>query len=199
MARNVIHLLASDRRHIRELFLRALRGRGSRDAHRHELVAALQAHLWASRDEVHAFVVSRRPASHEDVDALAGACDDLLAGASALTDGGGGAARDDHVRELRGRYEDYVRREQHLLDGLSDAVEVPRLRELGGAYCRRRDGHARSRHALAGRVPRRLDMPRADLYEQARRARIPGRSAMSREELIAALTGRAGGGAVGSP
>ena len=61
-----------------------------------------------------------------------------------------------------------------------------RLEHLAGAYEHRRALEASALRPVRS-IPRRLDRPRTELYEQARRAGIAGRSAMTREQLIEAL------------
>ncbi len=68
---------------------------------------------------------------------------------------------------------------------LESVVARKQVRLLGGEYAGARD--AALQDDGAGRVPRRLDLSRAELYELARKAGIEGRSAMSRGELIARL------------
>ncbi len=73
-----------------------------------------------------------------------------------------------------------------VLRALEDAVPRKQLRLLGGAFSQVREDILRD-DGVAAPPPRRLDLPRAELYELARKAGIEGRSAMSRGQLIAAL------------
>jgi hypothetical protein len=73
-----------------------------------------------------------------------------------------------------------------LLDSLEAVVARKQVRSLGGRYTEVRDA-ALHDDGAAEPPPRRLDLPRAELYELARKAGIEGRSAMSRGELIAEL------------
>ena len=61
-----------------------------------------------------------------------------------------------------------------------------RLEQLASAYEHRMAVEAAALRPVRS-TPRRLDRSRTELYEQARRAGIVGRSAMTREELIEAL------------
>jgi hypothetical protein len=63
------------------------------------------------------------------------------------------------------------------------------MRRVGGVYETSRD-RALQAEGADEPPPRRLDLPRAELYELARRAGIEGRSAMSRRELINELQRR---------
>jgi hypothetical protein len=76
-----------------------------------------------------------------------------------------------------------------VLQPLEAAVARKQIRILGGRYAEVRDADLQD---LGGEEPppRRFDLPRAELYERARKAGIEGRSAMSRGELIAELRRR---------
>ena len=76
-----------------------------------------------------------------------------------------------------------------LLHALEGAVARKQVRLLGGRYTAARDAVLQDDGA-AEPPPRRLDLPRAELYELARKAGIEGRSSMSRGELIAELQQR---------
>ncbi len=76
-----------------------------------------------------------------------------------------------------------------VLEPLESAVPRKEIRRLGGVYETYRDEDLRER-GDGEPPPRRFDLPRAELYELARRAGIEGRSAMSRGDLIAELQRR---------
>lgn len=76
-----------------------------------------------------------------------------------------------------------------VLAPLETAVPRKEVRRLGGLYETRRDESLRA-HGGEQPPPRRLDLPRAELYELARKAGVEGRSAMSRGDLIAELQRR---------
>lgn len=69
-----------------------------------------------------------------------------------------------------------------VLGPLEQALPRKEIRRLGATYAQCRD-QALQGPGAAG-TPRRLDLPRAELYELARRAGIDGRSSMSRGDLI---------------
>lgn len=75
---------------------------------------------------------------------------------------------------------------QHVIARLHAESGEARLEQLGAAYEHRRAVEARALRPVR-RTPRRLDRPRTELYEQARRVGIAGRAAMTREQLIEAL------------
>ena len=78
-----------------------------------------------------------------------------------------------------------------VLEPLTTSLRRKEIRDLGGRYEAVRDEELHE-HGAEEPPPRRLDLPRAQLYELARRAGIEGRSAMSRSELIAELQRRTG-------
>lgn len=90
----------------------------------------------------------------------------------------------EHTEQVLTRHDEHVRTE--LLAILPEALGRKELRELGGRYARRRD-HELAPTASDEAPPRALDRPRAELYEMARRGGVPGRSAMTRTQLINAL------------
>lgn len=73
-----------------------------------------------------------------------------------------------------------------LLDPIQDRVAPQKLREIGDRYAKV-DAAATHRRLEQTTIPRRWDVPRAELYERARRAGIGGRSQMTRGQLIEAL------------
>jgi hypothetical protein len=100
------------------------------------------------------------------------------------------AAGDNEPRlhiELRTWLTDHITDVRHLvIPRLGAESGRSRLEQLGAAYQRRRVVEAAALRAVRG-TPRRLDRSRTELYEQARRAGIAGRSAMTRRELVNAL------------
>lgn len=78
--------------------------------------------------------------------------------------------------------------EQQVLQPLEQALPRKEIRRLGGAYEDHRNDALQ--HLGDGDLPRRFDLPRAELYELARRAGVEGRSSMSRRDLISELQRR---------
>jgi hypothetical protein len=125
------------------------------------------------------------------------------------------ANNDALLKELRGARDDLQRasrrvqakRRSHklrnaaLLGGLASLAAVPKLRErVMGAVSNetaRRDAADRLRKLVrdhvpagSGRPPRLEDLTRDELYARAQEAEIPGRSEMSKDELVKALRER---------
>lgn len=188
MARNIISLLSTEHRRVTELAVRARRGRGSRERYRDELVAAMGAHLHGAEVVMHPFLSARKPQLQADLNRLEAdreRAEELLESlvGRPMTD----AATSGLIDEVERVFDAHARCEERLLATLGNE-EVGKLRDLGAAYLRQRNAHLKSQRVRPSAVPRRLDVPKADLYEQARKAGIAGRSSMSRDELIAALT-----------
>jgi hypothetical protein len=75
----------------------------------------------------------------------------------------------------------HVEEESELLPKLARQAGAKRLEELGEAFAQRRDEELRALNGpLSGAT-------KAELYEQAQQADIPGRSQMDKEELEQAL------------
>lgn len=107
--------------------------------------------------------------------------------AEALADEQPGSARVRHLgATLAGLLERHTALTERQLGLLQGAVPRKEVRRLGEEYATLRDEMLREEGA-AEPPPRRLDLPRAELYEMARRAGIEGRSAMSRAALVEAL------------
>jgi hypothetical protein len=192
MPSSVSRLVRQDHERLSRLLRRVCAPGPSQARWRTEFLALLAAHRTAEREELLPAAGGRGPSGA----ALDGAPDDapddeLDRLAAELADAGRAPA---DVAEL-------CRRAQEALDRHADGVaaralsvveeSLPRkeLRHVGGRYAARRDGEL-ARGGAHQAPPRRLDLSRAELYEMARRAGIPGRAAMSREQLIEELQRR---------
>ncbi|NJP96105.1 hemerythrin domain-containing protein [Nonomuraea sp. FMUSA5-5] len=202
MADDVITLITADHRKVEELFARLTSGKGDRRAIVAALHALLTAHARAEEDVVYPCLDAHHGLEeHKEAEVL---LDSLrraepgsaeFAGAHALL----AASVSHHVQE----------EESTLLPLLARTVDGRRLRELGKAFQQRRqqelraltvpkkDGAAskKGRAAASGggrRTKTRAGAPaptltKTELYERARKADIPGRSRMTKNELEKAL------------
>lgn len=190
MARNVLHLLRTEHRRLNQALLRAERGRGSRARARDEAVSGILAHVHACHATLHPAAGEHRGGDADRLEQLRRDDDALLSAAGEL---GPADPLQPGFRELATAclqaLDRHARSEEHLLEECLQDLEVVRLRDFGAQYLRARDGELKHASPVSA-PPRRLDVPRADLYEQARKAGVPGRSSMSREQLIAALADR---------
>ncbi|MEO7980017.1 MAG: hemerythrin domain-containing protein [Sporichthyaceae bacterium] len=188
MPSSITRLVRDDHERIPRLLHRVVSPGPSRQRWRTELVRLLRAHRAAEQELLTSDVVAPAgPAAvaavHDlqhldtELDAALRELDQVALDSVSLTGLGErlAAVLDRHA----GLTDDVLR-------PLEDAVPRKQLRLLGGAYSQVREDLLHDEGA-AEPPPRRLDLPRAELYELARRAGIEGRSAMSRGQLISAL------------
>lgn len=182
MGTNAVRLVRSDHRRICDLLAR-LNGRHRGGAGLLVRVGnELAAHVVACRDCLLPFAQSR--VSFDG--AVAESLDELMAAASELR-AGDTAVPTVSPADLAATMDRHADTEDRVvLQPLLDTVDVGRLRLLGESFRRVRDSALR---AESGRQRRRArpTASRAELYERARYLDIDGRSAMSKEELLAAL------------
>ena len=191
MARNILRSVPTLHRRQADLLARSAKGRGARTQARDELVAELSAHLHASHEVLHPVAEDRSVDLRDGLIDLRSTDEKLLSAVRRLAelepDDDEYAAAADEVRRT---LDEHAQAEQALLErGLGD-LEAPKLRELGAHHERALAATRRTMQPARNGSQRRFAGSRADLYERARRAGVPGRSAMSREQLIAALKER---------
>jgi hypothetical protein len=192
MPSSISRLTTLDHERLVRLLRRTVTDGPSQPRWRDELVRLLAAHLVAEQEALTADVVA--PAGQSALTAaeelsrvdseMARVADELAEAPVPSPEVGAIGERlrrliDQHATLLSGQ----------VLAPLESAVARKEVRLLGGVYEARRDADLRE-HGDADPPPRRLDVSRAELYELARRAGIDGRSAMSRQDLIAELQRR---------
>lgn len=191
MPSSIVRLTATDHDRLLRLLNRAVTPGPSQRRWRADLVALLRAHRDAERQVVTPEVLE--PAGAGPLDALTrlAALDADLDHLSArLADSEAPAAELGETGRTLGRLLDqHAQLCRQVLEPLEHAVARKQIRLLGGRYADLRDASLREQGAVEP-PPRRLDLPRAELYELARKAGIEGRSAMSRAELITELLRR---------
>jgi hypothetical protein len=192
MASSIVRLVALDHDRMLRLVRRACTAGPSQQRWRDEHVQLVRAHSLAAAEPLAPSVLAQGGAGVVDgADQLRGVDERLAAATTALSDtavdapGMGSAC--DQLRRLLGMHADLLG--EQVLGPLEHAVPRREIRRLGGVYEKRRDQVLEEQGADAP-TPRRLDLPRAELYELARRAGIEGRSAMSRRDLISELQRR---------
>ncbi|MED7922678.1 hemerythrin domain-containing protein [Nonomuraea sp. LP-02] len=177
MATDVITLITKDHRTVESLFDRLKKGEGDTKATVAELHALLVAHARAEEDRVYPGLDAHHGVEeHKEAEVLL----DALVRATPGTP------------EFRTTLEKLVESVQHhveeeetdLLPQLRRSADDKRLQELGRAFEERRNAELK---ALGATAPTTGDTTKAELYEQAQRADIPGRSGMDKEELAEAL------------
>jgi hypothetical protein len=192
MPSSIVRLTVTDHERAQRLLRRVVTPGPSQGRWRDDVVRLLRAHRAAESAVLTKDVI--RPAGAEahramtDLSALDAELDeatDRLAAADVPSPG---------LIDLGSRIESLLGEHATTLDlrvlqPLEAAVARKEIRILGGRYAEVRDADLQD---LGGEEPppRRFDLPRAELYELARKAGIEGRSAMSRAELIAELRRR---------
>ncbi|MFI7447948.1 hemerythrin domain-containing protein [Nonomuraea sp. NPDC049714] len=174
MATDVITLITRDHRKVEELFARLKSGKGDQSATVAELHALLTAHARAEEDRVYPGIDAHHGLEeHKEAEVLL----DTLVRARPGTR---------EFRETLEKLADSVshhveEEESELLPELARQSGAKRLEELGEAFAQRRDEELRALNGPLGGATK------AELYEQAQKADIPGRSQMDKEELEQAL------------
>lgn len=180
---DAVTVITSDHRVIEGIFDRLRSGEGDRVALLNEVGVRLEAHSRAEEDHVYPAIIRDNPAEstevyhgyeeHHGAVALLYALKQMEPADPAF----GGKLNEfieavlEHVRE----------EESEILPALAESVSQARLGELGLEFERRR------RRELAAHGFEEEAMSTEELQAQAQAAQIPGRSQMSRDELIKAV------------
>lgn len=191
MPSSIVRLTTTDHGRLLRLLNRAVAPGPSQHRWRAEAVRLLRAHREAEREVVTPEVLA--PAGPGALDALARLVlldTDLARLGARLADPATPTLElADIGRTLSRLLERHADLSRQMLQPLEQCVTRKQIRALGGRYGEARDTALRDQGA-AEPPPRRFDLPRAELYELARKAGIEGRSAMSRAELISELMRR---------
>ena len=173
MATDVITLITQDHRVVEGLFERLKKKEGDQKATVAELHALLIAHARAEEDRVYPGIDAHHSVEeHKEAEILL----DSLVRADPGT-----AEFDKTLSELIESVTHHVEEEEtKLLPALAKSAGAKELERLGQAFKQRR---AEELQALG----RQTEATKAELYEQAKRADIPGRSQMDKDELAQAL------------
>ncbi len=172
MATDVITLITNDHRKVEALFERLKKEEGDPKAAVTELHALLIAHARAEEDRVYPDLDAHHGLEeHKEAEVL---LDELVRSRPGTPEFR--RTLDKLVESVNHHVEE---EEGELLPQLAEQAGEKRLRELGKAFEERRDEELRA--LTAGGATK------AELYEQAQKADIPGRSQMDKEELQEAV------------
>jgi len=175
MATDVITLITKDHRTMESLFERLQKQEGDTKATVAQLHALLIAHARAEEDRVYPGIDAHHSVEeHKQAEILLDALVRAQPGTPEFRK---------TLQELVQAVTHHVQEEESkILPALKKSAGEQRLKELGKAFEQRRGEELK---ALS--VPKQGEPSKSELYEQAKKADIPGRSQMGKEELAAAL------------
>jgi hemerythrin superfamily protein len=197
MASDAVTLIKNDHRLMEQLFAQLKTGTGERRALVTEIEARLGAHARAEEAEVYPVIAKRagekgevQHGTYEHLEA-----EHLLRKVRNLVDS---PHFDQAVDEFVAAVDHHVQEEEsELLPALAKATDKKTLNRLGAAFERvRLDELSTSGYEQAPELTEPGDAglaeaTREELYEKAKKADIPGRSQMSKQDLIRALRDQA--------
>ncbi|UBU10849.1 hemerythrin domain-containing protein [Nonomuraea gerenzanensis] len=179
MATDVITLITQDHRVVEGIFDKLKKGQGDQKALVSELHALLIAHARAEEDRVYPGIDAHHSVEeHKEAEVLLDSLVRAQPGTAEFA-----KALDELVESINHHVEE---EETKLLPSLKKSADAKELERLGKAFQQRRaEELAALGSPSASASP---DEPtKAELYEQAKQADIPGRSQMDKEELAQAI------------
>jgi len=209
-AADAVTIIEQDHRALEALFDNVMSGDGDRTALLDEITVRLTAHARAEEQAVYPAIKQADPAEGDEVEHAYDEhyeAEHLLRSARNLTASPHFAEAFDAFVTAVGHHVEEEERE--ILPALRDAVDAATLRKLGAAFEQARSGLVTELTAAGGGKPRARrggagsrgagrrataqqsaptgDATRDELYELAKKADIPGRSNMTKQELADAL------------
>ena len=205
---DVVGLNKKDHRELEELFAKVIAGDGDRQLMLDEITARLEAHSRAEELEVYPVLSLADPGEEEEVEHAHREHHEaehrLRAARNLVVSPHFGEAFTAFVKAVKHHVEE---EENEVLPALQKAVDAGRLVELGAAFEKVRgelltqpastialEVVAETGTAPAAATSDPADATRDELYERAKEADIPGRSAMTKQELADALREQAQAG-----
>lgn len=201
---DVVALIKKDHRELEELFAKVTAGDGDRQRTLDEITARLEAHSRAEELEVYPVLSLADPGEEEEVEHAHHEHHEaehrLRMARNLVVSPHFGEAFTAFVKAVKHHVEE---EENEVLPALQKAVDAGRLVELGAAFEKVRgellaqpastinlEAEAATGTAPAAATGDPADATRNELYERAKEADIPGRSAMTKQELADALRER---------
>jgi hemerythrin superfamily protein len=193
VASDAVSVIMQDHRVLEGLFEKCKKNRSDRSALVAEIKARLQAHSRAEEERVYPALAKADP---DEADEVHHGVEEHREAELKLARLEG---TDPESEEFDSALEEFVSAVKHhveeeeseILPSLKDAVDKSRLEELGTAFeGRRKEILGRAGLEKAGSDSIDPDeMTKAELYEKAKEADIPGRSRMTKDELARELSG----------
>lgn len=191
MASDAVTLIMNDHRVMEELFERMRTQKNKRPALVKECIARLSAHSWAEEERVYPAIVRADPPEqgkvyhgveeHHEAEQLM----------HRLEETDPKSPRFEAVlAELVAAVMHHVEEEENeILPALAESVDQATLMQLGTDFENRRLAVLAEHGIGAGGADtgQTGELSRDELYEQAKRAKVPGRSSMTKEELAEAV------------
>jgi hemerythrin superfamily protein len=182
MATDVITLITKDHRTVESLFQRLKTGQGNQKALVTELHALLIAHARAEEDRVYPGIDAHHSVEeHKEAEILLDALVRAKPGTPEFR-----KTLDELITSVTHHVEE---EESKILPTLAKSVGEKQLKELGKAFKERRAEELKALGVPKQAAPAgsREGASKAELYEKAKKADIPGRSHMDKKELAEAL------------
>jgi hemerythrin-like domain-containing protein len=188
---DAVEAIKQDHQRMEQVFAKLEAGDGDRRALLTEVEHRLEAHSHAEEQEVYPAIKKAVPDEADEVDHGSdehSEAESLLHKAISLADS---PDFDDALQEFLEAVRHHVNEEEsELLPALADAVDDGELERLGTAFEKKRQEELREAGLDddgAGAAHDMDEMTRAELYEEAKRAEVQGRSQMTKDELKDAL------------
>lgn len=188
---DAITLITRDHREMEKLFDRLEKERDQRPQLLKKVAAMLTAHSRAEEAEVYPAAateaqerdeIEHASQEHEDAERLLHELESLDPDSEEF---------DATLREFVGMIKEHVEEEEtEILPTLRDAVDEQRLEELGREFTERREqelARLSGSHDGATGTNRVRDKTKDELYQQARKLDVEGRSGMNKDELASAV------------
>jgi hemerythrin-like domain-containing protein len=190
MASDAVSAIMQDHRRMERLFERCRTDKANRAELVAEIKARLKAHSVAEEERVYPALAKANPAEKEDVHhgveehREAEELMERLEGTDPSS-----KEFDKALKEFVDAVKHHVEEEESdILPNLEDAVDPEKLEKLGAEFDRRRIEVLDEMGVADTGAPDDLSsMTRAELYEEAKKADVPGRSQMTKDELAEAL------------
>jgi hemerythrin superfamily protein len=189
MATDAVSAIMNDDRVMEELFERMRTQKGKRSALLKECIARLPAHSWAEEERVYPAIVQAEPPEqgevyhgveeHHEAEQLLHKLEEADPDSPDFE-----AVLAEFVAAVKHHVEE---EETKILPALAESVDQARLNELGAAFEERRMAVLTEHGIGAGDVETGQELSRDELYEKAKRAGVPGRSSMTKDELAQAV------------